>query len=104
MEGISINPWFWTGFIDGEGSFSVMRTKSKSHKSTWKIEPKFKLGLHKRDLSLLIQLQQILGGIGSIYQNQTLNKVNNIINNKKDLTKLILFLDEYPLLTQAPKR
>jgi hypothetical protein len=58
------------------------------------------MGLHKRDLSLLLQLQQIFGGIGSIYINPTLNKVNYSVDSKKYLTNLIIHLEKYPLLTQ----
>nr|YP_010470477.1 LAGLIDADG endonuclease [Inonotus hispidus]YP_010691052.1 LAGLIDADG endonuclease [Phellinus igniarius]UVF37965.1 LAGLIDADG endonuclease [Inonotus hispidus]WBU93153.1 LAGLIDADG endonuclease [Phellinus igniarius] len=95
-----ISPWFWTGLIDGEGSFSIIITKSKTHKSGWRIEPKFQIGLHKRDLSLLLQLQQFLGGIGSIYKNLALNKVNYSVYNKTDLKSLINHLEKYSLLTQ----
>jgi hypothetical protein len=58
------------------------------------------MGLHKRDLSLLLKLQQCLGGIGSIHINSNLNKVNLSVDSKKDLTKLIIQLEKYPLLTQ----
>ena len=95
-----VSPWFWTGLIDGEGSFSVIITKSSTHKSSWRIEPKFQMGLHSRDLSLLLQLQQFLGSIGSIYMNLAKTKVNYSIYTKKDLTKLITHLEKYPLLTQ----
>jgi hypothetical protein len=53
------------------------------------------MGLHKRDLSLL--LQQFLGGIGSIHVNPLLNKVNYSIDSNKHLMKLINHLDKYPL-------
>jgi hypothetical protein len=102
-----INSWVWTGLIDAfrfpkgrGGSFTIIVTKSKSHKSGWKIEPKFQMGLDKRDLPLLLQFQQSLKRIGSIYESSTLNKVNYIIYSKEDLAKLIIFLDKYPLLTQ----
>jgi hypothetical protein len=62
------------------------------------------MGLHKRDLSLLLQLQQFLGGIGSIHINNTLNKVNYSINSNKDLTNLIINLEKYTLLTQKKSR
>lgn len=57
------------------------------------------MGLH-RDISLLLQLQQFLGGIGSIYKNPIKNMVNYIISSKKDLISLIIHLEKYPLLTQ----
>jgi hypothetical protein len=43
------------------------------------------LDLHKRDVSLLLNLQQGLGGIGSI--NSNLNKVTFAVNYKQDLKK-----------------
>lgn len=58
------------------------------------------MGLHKRDLSLLLQLREFLGGIGSIYINPTLNKVNFSIDSKKDLAYLLAHLEKYPLYTQ----
>jgi hypothetical protein len=95
-----INPWFWTGLIDAEGSFSIIIDRNKSRKIDWRIQAKFQMGLHKRDLSLLLKLQQCLGGIGSIHINSNLNKVNLSVDSKKDLTKLIIQLEKYPLLTQ----
>jgi hypothetical protein len=56
------------------------------------------LDLHKRDVSLLLNLQQGLGGIGSI--NSYLNKVTFAVNSNQDLKKLIIHLEKYPLLTQ----
>jgi len=95
-----VNPWFWTGIIDAEGSFSIIIDKNNSRRLGWRVQSKFQMGLHKRDLSLLLQLQQFFNGIGSIYINPTLNKVNYSIDSNKDLIKLIIHLDKYPLLTQ----
>ena len=107
-----VNPWFWTGLIDAEGSFSVIVDKSLTHKLGWRVQSKFQMGLHKRDLPLLLQLQQNLGGIGSIHIIPTRNLVNYSIDSKKDLTSfgrrpmhplrgsLITHLEKYSLLTQ----
>jgi hypothetical protein len=95
-----INPWFWTGLIDAEGSFSIIIDRNKTRKLGWRVQAKFQMGLHKRDLSLLLQLQKCLGGIGSIYINPTLNKVNFSVDSNKDLTNLIIQLEKYILLTQ----
>lgn len=46
-----------------------------------------------------MQLQQILGGIGSIYSYSNRSVVNYSINSIKDLTILINHFDKYPLLT-----
>lgn len=58
------------------------------------------MGLHKRDLSLLLQLQEYLGGIGSIHKHSTRNVVNYSIDSNKNLINLITILEKYPLLTQ----
>ena len=29
-----VNPWFWTGLIDAEGSFSIKIDQSKTHKTS----------------------------------------------------------------------
>jgi len=70
------NPWFWTGLIDGEGSFSIIIDRNNTRKLGWRVQAKFQMGLHKRDLLLLLKLQEYLGGIGSIYISPSLKKVN----------------------------
>ena len=95
-----VNPLFFTGFIDAEGSFSTIVDRNKTRKLSGRVQAKFQLGLHKRDLSLLLQLQTFLGGIGSIHVSTVLNKVNYSIDSNKHLMKLITHLDKYPLLTQ----
>ena len=49
------SPWFCTGLIDAEGSFSILINKSETHKLKWRVQTKFQMGLHKRDQSLLLQ-------------------------------------------------
>jgi LAGLIDADG endonuclease len=61
---------------------------------------KFQIGLYLRDLDLLLKLQQYLGGIGSIHKDPKRNRVIYSIDSNKYLTKLILHLEKYPLLTQ----
>jgi len=94
----NIDPWFCTGLIDAEGSFIVSIDKTIKRTLGWRVQVKFQMSLHKRDLSLLLKLQQGLGGIGII--NTSLNKVTLSVNSKKDLTTLIIHLEKYPLLTQ----
>ena len=72
----------------------------KTHKLGWRVQSKFQMDLHKRDLSLLLQLQKFLGGIGSIHIRSNLDLVNYSIDSKKDLANLIIYLEKYSLLTQ----
>lgn len=96
-----LNSWFVTGLIDAEGSFSVLITKDIKRKLGWRIECKFQLGLHKRDLPLLLQVKEFLEGIGKIYSsNVNPDIINYSISSNKDLSILINHLKIYPLLTQ----
>lgn len=62
-----LDPNFVSGFIDGEGSFSVTFIKDKSYKSGWQIKTTFSIGLHKKDLALLEKFKNYfgVGGISS---------------------------------------
>ena len=88
------------GIIDAEGSFSTIVCKDISRKLGWRVEPKFQLGMHIRELSLLRKIQNFFGNIGKIYINKKTNMANYIISSTKDITKLINHIDKYPLLTQ----
>ena len=57
----NVNPGVWSGLIDGEGSFSIIVDKNKIRKLGWRVQLKFQLGLHIKDLNLLYLLQQYLG-------------------------------------------
>nr|UYR51006.1 hypothetical protein [Morchella crassipes] len=66
----------------------------------WRVQLKFQIGLHTKDLNLLYLLQQYLGGIGSIHLARNREIVNYSIDSIEDLNKLIIHLEKYPLLTQ----
>jgi hypothetical protein len=95
-----LNPLFISGLIDAEGSFTLVISKNQKRKSGWRTDAKFQIGLYKRDLDLLYLLQQSLEGIGNIHKDRIRNRVIYSIDSIKDLTKLILHIDNYPLLTQ----
>jgi len=44
---IIVNPWTWSGLIDGEGSFTIIIDKNKVRKLGWRVQLKFQIGLHK---------------------------------------------------------
>ena len=96
----SVNPWFWTGLTDAEGSFSILISKDNKRTLGWRVESKFQMDLHIRDLSLLLQFQQFLGGIGYINKYPARNMVYYSISSNKELNKLITHFENYPLLTQ----
>lgn len=90
---------FVTGLTDAEGTFTIMIDKNKKRTLGWRVQAKFQIGLHKRDLALLLRLQQFFGGIGSISKSG--NMAFYLVSNVKDLTSTIIphFLN-YSLLTQ----
>jgi len=94
----NLNPWFVSGLIDAEGSFTVLIVKDFRRKLGWRIECKFQIGLHERDLLLLLQVKEFFGGIGDIYKSNKLN--NYIISSNKELLILVNHLKKYPLLTK----
>jgi hypothetical protein len=55
-DGFKLNPWFVSGFTDGDGSFAVSITKKKEGIG-WKIVPVFTIGLDLKDLDLLVQIK-----------------------------------------------
>lgn len=54
--------------------------------------------------SILLQLQQFLGGIGSIYTYSNRSKVNYSIDSIKDLIILINHFDKYPRLWRLTQK
>ena len=96
----SINPWFWTGLIDAEGSFTIIIDRNEKRKLGWRVQSKFQIGLHKRDFDLLFQFQKYLGGIGSLHIEPTRKRVIYSVDSIKDLINLIIHFEKYPLLTQ----
>ena len=55
-----------TGFVDGEGCFSVCVGKEKNYKLGWAVKHRFTIGLHKKDKPLLQKIQSSLA-VGKIY-------------------------------------
>ena len=63
---LKLNPWWLTGFVDGEGCFSIDIIRDKRLKTGWQAKLRFSIGLHKKDKALLENIQDYLGG-GYVY-------------------------------------
>jgi hypothetical protein len=97
----SLNPWFITGFTDGDGSFSVSIAKKKSG-TGWKIQPLFTIGLDPKDLDLLVQIKAYFK-VGKIYTSAR-GIVYYTVGSTKDIIKYILpHFDKYNLVTLKNK-
>jgi len=61
MSGTGLNPWYVTGLVEGEGTFTYSRSGSQ-------IALYFAVKLARADDSLLLSLQDFFGGAGTIYR------------------------------------
>lgn len=95
-----LNPYWVTGFTDGEGCFYVRLAKSKHHKIGWWVQACFQIGLHIRDKDLLLQIKSFFNETGSIY-NMNNKAIIFQVRNLSDITKVIIpHFNKYPLITQ----
>lgn len=93
-----LNPWFVTGFTDAEGCFYVGIVKSNRVKINWEVQPEFKIELHKKDIRLLIWIQEFFNGVGKISQKG--DKVGLRVRSLKEIKVIISHFEKYPLITQ----
>ena len=94
-----LNPNWVTGFTDAEGCLYIYIDKRKNRKSGWHIQPCFQIGLHSRDIGLLIQIKSFFKDVGIIRKNRI--SVSYKVRNLNDILKVIIpHFNKYPLITQ----
>ena len=91
-----LNPGFITGFADAESAFSVLVQPRLDSKTKWRVKAIFAIGLNKKDLAILENIQAWFG-VGRIYSSGT--KVYYRVESFKDLQVIIDHFDNYPLVT-----
>ena len=94
---LKLNPWWVTGFVDGEGYFSIGVSKNKN-KVGWQVKLEFGISIHKKDIAILEQIQKYFSA-GQIFLHPT-QKIANYRILFKDLDKILKHFDQYPLITQ----
>ena len=92
-----INPWFFTGFADAEGSFSILIQPNSKYKTNWRIKAIFAIALHKKDTGLLENIQSSLG-VGKLHKHGE-NSVQYRVESINDLQIIIDHFDKYPLVS-----
>ena len=94
-----LEPWFITGFSDAESSFSVSCYKDNKLKIGWQLQPAYSIGLHKKDVSVLLLIQSFFGGVGRIKIDK--NKAAYVVTRISDLNNVIIpHFKKYPLMGQ----
>jgi len=93
----SLNPWYITGFSDGESNFTVRILKSNTVKVGWTVQPVFQICLHKKDLDLLKKIQAFFG-VGKIYHKE--KSCHYVVQDLKSINVIVNHFERYPLLTK----
>jgi len=68
-----LEPWFVTGFTDGEGCFWINVYKDDTYKTGWRVKLFYQIDLHRKDQALLEQIKKIFN-VGYIYNSSTVSR------------------------------
>jgi hypothetical protein len=91
--------WYITGFVDGEGCFSISFNKRAKMKTGIEIRPSFSIGQNKKSLSILQEIHQYFG-CGSIRFSKIDQTYKYEVRSIKDLkSKVLPHFKKYPLKT-----
>ena len=100
MHRRSLDPWFISGFIDAEGSFIIQVRKLPRNRTGWRVEARFKITLHKKDLAVLEKLQAYFNGAGKIVKSGK-NTLSYEIRSLEEINYVVLpHFETYCLITQ----
>ena len=85
----ALDPWYVTGFTDAEGSFNIVVAKSPQARTGWRVQARFIIELHIKDIALLRHIKSFFKNVGTITINDTkkiarysvvdLNSIVNVI-------------------------
>ena len=95
---LELNPFWLTGFADGESCFYVGIKKSEKVSIGWRITMSFTINLHERDRGVLELISNYLG-LGKISQSRD-RLVQLRIESIKEIEAVISYFQKYPLITE----
>ena len=91
--------WYISGFVDGEGCFSVSFNLRKKLKTGIEVRPSFSASQHKRNLDVLKDIKKYFG-VGGIRFSKRDNNYKYEVRSISDLTSVINpHFKKYPLRT-----
>jgi len=92
-----LHSWLVTGLIDAEGCFNLIITKSSSVLG-WRVQARFVLELHAKDIQLLYQLKSFFSEVGTITVQNNKKVARYSIVGLDDILKILLpHFSNYPL-------
>ncbi len=93
-----LNPYFVTGFVEGEGSFYVGILKRKRMNIRWEARPSFSLSQNKSDRDIVCSLIGFFQ-CGFVRESANDHTVKYEVRNLKDITtKVIPHFEKYRLV------
>jgi len=92
-----LNPYYVTGFTDGEGCFFISISPDPEYKTGYKVKATFSIGLHLRDFALLEQIK-LFFGLGKI-STMGAEGIQFRVSALEELKIIIDHFDKYSLLT-----
>ena len=98
-----MDPNYITGFVDGEGSFSITISPRQFEKVQWEVRPSFSVSQNKESRDVLFKIKDYFK-CGTIRPNRKDNTYKYEVRNLRDLdTKIIPHFKRYPLQTLKRK-
>lgn len=98
-----LDPNYITGFVDGEGSFSISFTPRNFKDVKWEVRPSFSISQHRRNRGILFKIKEYFG-CGTIRPNRKDNTYKYEVRSLEDLEKKIIpHFRKYPLQTDKKK-
>ena len=94
----NLDPWFVTGFTDGEGCFLINVRPNSKLKTGYSVELVFKIALHSKDKALVENLKNYFG-VGTVTARGS-DCIQFWVGSLKDLQVIVHHFDNYPLITQ----
>ena len=92
-----LDPNWVTGFVDGEGCFSVLIVQKNKLKVGWEVKPRFQLELHKRDIGVIEDIKNFFAA-GKISKYRP-DAVQLRFESRKDLASVYLHFKKFKLIT-----
>ncbi len=94
-----LDPNYITGFVDGEGSFSVSISPRNFQNVKWEVIPSFSISQHKRNRGILFKIKNYFG-CGTIRPNRKDKTYKYEVRCLEELDKKIIpHFKKYPLQT-----
>jgi len=98
INSASLNPFFVTGFADGEGCFWISISKDKGFNTGWRVRLYFEIHIHKKDQVLLEQIKNFYD-VGKTFEKHD-NSIQYLVSSVKDLQVIRKHFEKYPLHTK----